>query len=157
MHGYARRTSGKEVVDDKFVHYSFDDVQTIKEHTPGGRSASERMRLLRGRVKLREMRTAREARKERQKACKREAEDLVKSFIRAVEAEEARMQEEEVDDTDSIEAIFWNNLDNKERVADRLAAIPERVEPFIRCQSRPSRFSRLAAGPERESITGARL
>ena len=55
------------------------------------------------------------------------------------------MHEEEVDDTDSIEASFWNNLDNRERVADRLAAIPERVERLIRCQSKPSRLSRFAA------------
>ena len=64
VHGYARKAGGVEVVDDKFVPYSFDDVRTAKADTPGGKSASEKMRLLRGRVRFEEMRAAREARKE---------------------------------------------------------------------------------------------
>ena len=91
------------------------------------------------------MRIAREARRERRKTCTIEAEELVASFIRPAEDEEAHMHEEEVDDTDSIEASFWNNLGNKGWVADRLAAIPERVERFKRCHPKPSRLSRLAA------------
>ena len=42
VHGYARKAGGVEVVDDKFVPYSFDDVRTAKTDTPGGKSSSEK-------------------------------------------------------------------------------------------------------------------
>lgn len=54
----------------------------------GGKSASEKMRLLRGRILLKVASAARAARKERRMVVGRRADELVRSYVCAMEAED---------------------------------------------------------------------
>ena len=50
-HGYLRKTGAVELVDDKFVEYVAEEARTMLAPT-GGKSASDKRRLLQGRVLL---------------------------------------------------------------------------------------------------------
>ena len=63
-HGYARKAGGAEVVDDKFIPYSVEEVGRVEAVASGGKSASEKMRLLRGRILLKVSIAAGAAKKE---------------------------------------------------------------------------------------------
>ena len=66
-HGYLRKVGVAEAVDDKFVQYVVDEAP-IKLMPAGGRSSSEKLRLLRGRVLLKKATADRAAVREKN-AC----------------------------------------------------------------------------------------
>ena len=64
-HGYLRKVGGAEAVDDKFIPYLVDEVRMVELAPTGGKSANDKMRLLRGRVLLKVASAARALRKEK--------------------------------------------------------------------------------------------
>ena len=62
VHGYLRKTGAVEVVDDKFVRYEPEEPRTMHASNDG-KSASDKRRLYRGRVLLKESSAARAAAK----------------------------------------------------------------------------------------------
>ena len=140
--GYLRKTGGAEAVDDKFVPYMADEVRMTELAPTVGKTASEKMRLLRGRVLLKLSGAARAARIARRKEESRSAADLVESCVRAVEAENGRDEAEaEMVLSDDSGAEFWNGLESM--TTDRLHGIPSVPEKFSRGPNKPSRASRL--------------
>ena len=116
------------MVDDKFIPYSVDEVREVELTPTGGKSASEKMRLFRGRILLKMSSAARAARKEKRMVDSRSVDELVRSFVLAVDAEDERMGDEAeavMVESDDSGADFWNKLDST--VADRFHGIP--IEP----------------------------
>ena len=110
------------------------------------------MRLFRGRIRLKVSSAARAARKEKRMVDSRSADELVRSFVLAVEAEDEQISDEAkaaVVESDDSGAEFWNRLDST--AADRFQGIPIEPEKFIRGPKKPSRASRLLAS---RSIVG---
>ena len=110
---YLRKAAGTEVVDDKFVPYVAEEMRMAELAPTIGKTAREKMRLLRGRVLLKLSCAARAAKIAKRKEVSRSAADLVESFIHAVEAEDGRVSEEaeaEMVFSDDSGVVFWNGL-----------------------------------------------
>ena len=110
----------------------------------GGKSASDKRRLYRGRVLLKAASAVRREKKARKALSGREADELVKSFVDAIEAEGEPLGESEAaasDEADQSSAEFWNGLESIS--VDRLQDIPNRPDRFSRGLKQPSRTSRL--------------
>ena len=143
VHGYSRRQARVEV-DDKFIPY---DARPMERASPqlcepkrGGKSAEDKMRLLRGRIKYKELKAAREGRKKRKEERKHEVERLISSFVHDLDA---NGEGEGVDDlavearaNDQDEAEFWSRLVDDARI--------NKPDRFKAMQCKPSRLSRLA-------------
>ena len=143
-HGYLRKTGTTEAVDDKFVQYVVEEAP-IKLAPTGGRSASEKLRLLRGRILLKMACAERAAKKEKKRGGDRRVDELVRSFVDALEAEDGLMSEgdaAQADEIDHSDAEFWNGLESTG--VDRFQDIPSVPEKFSRGSRHPSRISRLA-------------
>ena len=82
----------------------------------------------------------------------RRADELVRSFVCAMEAEDELVSEGDAaatDDSDNSGAEFWNRLEST--VVDRFQGIPSEPVKFCRGPKNPSRASRLMAS---RSIVG---
>ena len=139
-HSYARR-QGRVEVDDQFIPYEVKPGECTKPRCDnGGKSAEVKMRLLRGRIKGKELKAAREDRKRRKERRRHEVEMLISSFRDAEDTENESLlpgdpvAEESVNDQD--EAELWSTM-----VADARCDRPDR---FKAMQCKPSRLSRLA-------------
>ena len=131
-------------MDDKFVPYVAEEIRVAEQSPTTGKTARDKLRLLRGRVLLKLASAARAAKIERRKEESRSAADLIESFIHAVEAESGRIDEQAVDEISSLDASgaeFWNGLESM--ATDRLHGIPSVSERFRRGPNKPSRASRL--------------
>ena len=95
-HGYLRKAGASELVDDKFVKYVAVEPRAMLAPA-GGISASEKRRLLRGRILLKVASAKRAARIEKREEANRSATTLVNSSILAVEAESEVIDERAVD------------------------------------------------------------
>lgn len=104
------------------------------------------MRLLHGRVLMKSSSAARAVRISRKKEVSRSAADLIDAFVRAVEAEDGRVNEEAVDEmvlSDDSGAEFWSGLESYS--VEKLHSIPSSPALFSRGSKKPSRMSRLLA------------
>ena len=105
-HVYLRKVGVTEAVDDKFVQYVVDEAPS-KLMPAGGKSSSEKLRLLRGRVLLKKASAERAAVKEEKMLAGRRADELILSFIGAIEAEGGLKSEGEsaaMDEDDASDA-----------------------------------------------------
>ena len=142
-HGYLRKAGAVELVDDKFVEYVTDEARTLLVPI-GGRSASDKRKLLRGRILLKAASAVRREKKARTSLTNRRADELAKSFVDAISAEGDPVGvsgEDACDAMDQSCADFWNGLELMG--VDRLHGIPDKPDRFSRGLKQPSRTSRL--------------
>ena len=112
----------------------------------GGKSASEKRRLYRGRVLLKAASAVRKEKIARKARSGCEADELVKSFVEAIAAEGNPVDtpgEAACIADDQSCAEFWNGLDSMG--ADRLSGIPTVPDRYSRGRMQPSRTSRLVS------------